>query len=208
MKWTELHPILKHNPLFGADLLLAGNTSHVDVARQLSRWKTSGKVVQLRKGVYLLAHPTLPPHPFQVANRLVLPSYISLQSALAYYQLIPEYVPVTTSITTARPGTWNTTIGRFEYHFVKVNRFEGYQWLNIGADQSAFMAWPEKALLDLIHLSVSGDTPGYLESLRLQNTEQLSFERLTQFAVTPKLKRAVRYIQELMHHESVEYETL
>lgn len=208
MKWTQLQPILKNSPLFETDLLLAGNTTYAEVTRQLSRWKSSGKVVQLRKGVYLLAHPTLSLHPFQVANRLVHPSYISLQSALAYYQLIPEYVPVTTSLTTARPGTWDTPVGRFEYHFIQVNRFQGYRWLNIGAGQSAFMAWPEKALLDLIHLRVSGDTPGYLESLRLQNTDQLSFERLTQFAVTPKLKRAVRYIQELMHRESVEYETL
>ncbi len=38
-------------------------------------------------------------HPFQVANTLIQPSYISLQSVLAYHHLIPEYVPVTTHIT-------------------------------------------------------------------------------------------------------------
>jgi len=44
------------------------------------------------------------PHPFVVANRMVRGSYVSCQSALAHYGLIPEHVPVVTSITTARPG--------------------------------------------------------------------------------------------------------
>ena len=42
-------------------------------------------------------------HPFVVANALKKASYVSLQSALSHYGMIPEYVPVTTSVTTRRP---------------------------------------------------------------------------------------------------------
>lgn len=38
------------------------------------------------------------PHPFLIANRMVRGSYISLQSALAHYGLIPEGTPVVTLI--------------------------------------------------------------------------------------------------------------
>jgi len=55
------------------------------------------------------------PHPFVVANRMVRGSYVSLQSALAYYGLIPEVVPVVTSVTTARPDCWETPLRPYEF---------------------------------------------------------------------------------------------
>ena len=39
--------------------------------------------------------------------------------------------------------------------------------------QQAFVATPEKALLDLVYLAPEGDTPTYLQELRLQNMAQL-----------------------------------
>jgi predicted transcriptional regulator of viral defense system len=69
------------------------------VRRQISRWVKVGRLHQLRRGLYALAPPyqKIVPHPFLVANRLVQGSYVSLQSALAHYGMIPEYVPVTYS---------------------------------------------------------------------------------------------------------------
>lgn len=205
MRWKDIRPTLERFPLFESSLLLAGKTTPAELTRQLSRWKASGKLSQLRKGVYVLADAQRSLHPFQISNRLVTPSYVSLQSALAYYQLIPEYVPVVTSMTTARPGNWDTSLGRYQYHYLQPARFEGYRWLNTGANRYAFVAWPEKALLDLVYLTPSGDRLDYLKSLRLQNLDQLSAERLERFAVTPKLKRAMRYILELANQEASEY---
>ena len=78
-------------------LLLAGNADRRDVQKQLSRWTQAGRLYQLRRGLYALAPPfqKVKPHPFLVANRLVHGSYVSCLSALAYYDLIPEEVPVT-----------------------------------------------------------------------------------------------------------------
>ena len=50
--------------------------------------------------------------------------------------------------------------------------------MDLVASQRAFVARPEKALLDLIYLHPGGDEPGYMEALRLQNLEQLDLEAL------------------------------
>ena len=100
-------------PVFDAGLLLAGEVDPADVRRQLSRWTAAGRLYQVRRGLYALAPPfqKVRPHPFLVANRLVQGSYVSCQSALAHYGLIPEYVPVVTSVAAARPGRWETPLG-------------------------------------------------------------------------------------------------
>ena len=55
-----------------------------------------------------------------IANHMVPVSYVSLQSAPAYFGSIPEYVPVTTSVTTGRPGRWGTPLGVFDFRHIVV----------------------------------------------------------------------------------------
>ena len=83
MQFEALLEEVGNLPLFRGSLLLAGDRDPADVRRQLSRWTTAGKVVQLRRDVYVLADPwrRVDPHPFLVANELNRPSYVSLQSA-------------------------------------------------------------------------------------------------------------------------------
>ena len=112
---------------------------------------------------------------------MVSASYVSCQSALAWYGLIPEYTPVTMSVTTRRPGAWDTPLGRFIFRHVKGDLFWGYTRVDVAAGQQAFVAQPEKALLDLIHLTPGADKPAYLDELRLQNLERLDRQRLIEF---------------------------
>ena len=99
-------------PLFETGLLLAGPVDPADLRRQLSRWKRSGRIRQLRRGLYTLAPPwdKRIPHPFLVANRLVPGSYVSGLSALAFVQAIPEYVAEVTSVTPGRPQQRHTAL--------------------------------------------------------------------------------------------------
>ena len=117
MKFVNLLDIVGDEAIFESGLLLAGKSNSGDVRRQLSLWVAGGKLYQLRRGVYALAPPyqKTVPHPFLVANQMVHGSYISLQSALAYYNLIPEYVPVTLSVTAGRPRKWETPLGSFAF---------------------------------------------------------------------------------------------
>ncbi|MEZ4555098.1 MAG: hypothetical protein R2854_01355 [Caldilineaceae bacterium] len=96
--------------------------------------------------------------------------------------MIPEYVPVTTSLTTRRTSKWNSPVGTFIFHHTKPERFYGFGLHELGNSQSALVALPEKALLDLIHLQPQGDNPDYLDELRLQNLDQLDLNLLGQFA--------------------------
>ncbi len=206
MEFDRLLEIVGNEPVFRTGLLLAGDVDPVHVRRQLGRWVKAGKVYQLRRGVYSLAPPyqRTKPHPFLIANQLVRPSYVSLQSALAYYSLIPEYVPVTTSVTSARPQEIFTPLGDFQFRRVKKERFFGFSQENLGDGQSAYLAEVEKALLDLVYLRPGGEEVPYLSSLRLQNLEQINPQRLRDLAEkfnSPKIARAAENII-LIKHEA------
>lgn len=177
MEFSELLQIVGDEPVFETGLLLAGGVRSKDVRRQLSRWVAAGRVLQLRRGLYALAPPSqkVKPHPFLVANYMVRGSYVSLQSALAHYNLIPESAPVVTGVTTGQPGRWDTPLGAFQFRHIKMRLFCGYRLLDLGTGQSAFVATPEKALLDLIHLEDGADSTDYLRELRLQNLNQLDY---------------------------------
>jgi len=184
MKWNKLLELVGLDPVFHSSLLLAGAVEPVDLGRQLSRWVKSGKLNQLRRGLYALAEPHQknPPHPFLVANRLKRASYISLQSALEHHGLIPEYVPSITSVTTGRPEALSTPLGLYIFKHIKKELFFGYQLIDLGSGQSAFIASAEKALLDLLYLTPGSDNLNYLRELRLQNIENLSTELLLELA--------------------------
>jgi len=213
MRFQRLLDIVGDEALFETGLLLAGDIDPNHVRRQLSRWKAAGKLYQLRRGLYALAPPyqKVKPHPFLVANRLVRASYVSLQAALAHYGLIPEHVPAVTSVTTARPGVRQTPLGRYEFRHVKTALLHGYRLLELGPRQQAFVAAPEKALLDLVYLEPGGETTAYLKGLRLQNLDGLDLavlEQMAQRAGSPKLQRAAAAIAALAEQEARDYEIL
>jgi hypothetical protein len=213
MKFDALLEAVGEEPVFGTGWLLAGDVDPGDVRRQLSRWAEAGRIHQLRRGLYALASPfqKVRPHPFLVANRLAPGSYVSLQSALAHYGLIPEYVPVTTSVGAGRPGSWDTPLGRFELRHLQRDLITGFQALPLGAGQEALVATPEKALLDLVYLEPAADTPSYLDELRLQNLETLDLaelDRLAEASGKPKLRRAAARIAGRARAERAEYQTL
>jgi predicted transcriptional regulator of viral defense system len=151
------------------------------------------------------------PHPFVIANRMVQGSYVSCQSALAHFGLIPENVPTVTSVSTGRPCRWNTPLGDLLFRHVKVGLLRGYRMVDLGGGQQALVAKPEKALLDLAHLQPGGDSTEYLRELRLQNLERLDLaelRRLVELLGSPKLGRVAAVVAEFARAEAKEYETL
>lgn len=200
MKFASLLAAVGDQPVFETGFLLAGDVDPADVRRQLSRWVASGHLVQLRRGLYALAAPyrKTEPHPFLVANRLVRGSYVSLQSALAHHGLIPEHVPVTTSVTTGRPQHRENPFGSFEYHHCPPARLSGYRAEKLGGGQEALVATPAKALADLVHLVPGADSTAYLSELRLTNLEKLDPAELQPaMGDRPKIRRAFRRLAAL-----------
>ena len=124
---------------------------------------------------------------------------MSLQSALAYRGLIPEHVPVTTSVTLGRPGRWETPLGTYEYRRIQRRLFTGYEKEGVMPGQEAYVATAAKAILDLVYLVPGGDAPEYLGQLRLTNLDRVDFGALHAGALVhrPKLRRAVRRVREM-----------
>lgn len=210
MQFEQLLHLVGDQPLFETGLLLSGDVDPNDVRRQLSRWVSAGKLKQLRRGLYTLAPPyqKVVPHPFLIANFLMSGSYVSMQSALAYYGLIPEYVAQTWSVTTARPAQWD---GEFHFQHLVPHLFFGYQRLDLTQGQSAFVAMPEKAILDLVHFTRNADDIDYLRQLRLQNLERLDMEQLHEFAQRagkPKWRRVAESVTKLVREELGGYEEI
>lgn len=201
MKFEEALDIISTEPLFETGLLLSGDVDPADLRRQLSRWRNSGRIHQLRRGLYVLARPWRKqhPHPFLVANRLAPGSYVSGPSALAHSGTIPEYVPETTSVTSGRPQFRSTKLGQFSFRHMKHRLMFGYGPIDLGQGQSAFVAQPEKAILDMVHLHPGGDNRDYLEELRL-DLDSLQVERIAALATraqSPKLVRAAHLLMKM-----------
>ena len=207
MKWESLLKLVANEPVFSSALLLSGNVSARQVRLQLSRWVAAGRLLQLRRGLYALAPVwrKAEPHPFLVANRLQRGSYVSTQAALAFHGVIPEDVPVVTSVGPGRPETVRNTLGAFQFTHLAEGLLFGYSQLEVAPRQFAFVASAEKALLDLIHLTRGAASLEYLRELRLQNPEAINISMimdLAQRSAKPKLMRAARLVGPLLEAES------
>lgn len=209
MKWQSLLELVAKEPVFSSALVLSGKVSAAQVRLQLSRWVKDGRLMRLRRGLYALAPVwrKLEPHPFLVANRLQRGSYVSAQSALAFHGMIPEHVPVVTSVGPGRPETVRNPLGAFEFHHLSPQLLFGYSQVEVAPKQLAFVASPEKALLDLVHLTAGAGSERYLRQLRLQNPEAFHMAVMTELAECsgrPKLIRAARFVGPLLEAESGE----
>ena len=203
MKYVDLLNQVADLPCFKTRFLAAGGNL-AQIRLQLSRWVKTGRLIKLHKGLYTLAGPyrKIKPEPFSIANRLKSASYVSLQSALARYGLIPEFVPVVTSVTTGRPRLIETPLGRFEFRHINKSFFWGYQQIELMAGQTAFIARPEKAMLDLVYLTPGGDKEDFIKELRIQNVEQVDKVVLRDFSKrfqSPKLMRAFQNIVRIIN---------
>ena len=212
MEFDSLLKLVGDDPVFESSLLLSGNINPKIVHLQLTRWANSGRIYRLRRGLYSIAPPyqKKKPHPFLIANHLKRASYVSLQSALAFYSLIPETVNTTTSVTTGRPERLETPLGLYEFRHIKTDLLFGYQMIDLKS-QNALVATPEKALLDLIYLQPGGESPDFIRELRLQNVDLLDLDLLkkqSEVFNTPKMQRAIEGIFQLVHRNTSEYEEL
>ncbi len=118
-----------------------------------------GVIQSIKKGLYV-AGPALnvdrKPEPFLLANHILGPSYVSVETALAFHGLIPERVYEIASMTTQAPRKFNTPLGTFTYTRLPLPYYAfGIRSEKLADDQYAMVASPEKALCDKI-ITTSG----------------------------------------------------
>jgi predicted transcriptional regulator of viral defense system len=198
MKWDRFLEIARQFPLVESATIGAFGDDPRGLAVQLARWVRAGKLIELRRGLYVLSERLRYREPplEKVANLLLSPSYVSLERALSIHGLIPETVPLVQSATVGRTGTRETALGRFEYRHVKGEMFFGYREMPLG-DDSALVATPEKALLDLFYLSKGEFTRRRIEGLRLQDVDRLDLKQIQAVSTKARSPRVKRATEEL-----------
>lgn len=145
----------------------------------------TGELVQVKRGIYVPG-PKLGvenPTGFLLANHLLGPSYVSLESALSYWEMIPERVYEISSITLKNSKKYTTPVGRFVYLHAALPYYAfGIKRVQLTKKQAVLIASPEKALCDKIVMtsgvflrSIRQTTAFLLEDLRIDESRLRSF---------------------------------
>lgn len=142
---------------------------------KISELIKSEELISIRRGLYITGPkmdlPT--PEPFLIANHLRGPSYVSLESALSYWNMIPERAHEISSVTIKTSKLYKTPVGRFSYQQLKIPYYSfGIKNIEYSPKQTMLVASPEKALCDKVVL-----TPKiYLRSIK--QTQEFLLEDL------------------------------
>src|SRR3989338_6629019 len=113
---------------------------------QLRFWKKKGWVLRLRRGLYILnpKDRKIEPSRIFLANTLYAPSYVSLEYALGFYDLIPERVADLTSISSKKTALFSNEFGLFRYQHLQTKLFVGYRQIKDENGYPVLIAEPEK----------------------------------------------------------------
>ncbi len=176
MKYLELKSELRDFTIFSLNEIR--NIEPGFHRRRLNEWQDKGYIKKVVRGYYIFSDCQLIEEIlFKIANRIYLPSYISLESALSYYHLIPESVYGITSISTRKTYHFRTSIGEFIYRTLKPPLFFGYDLIKF-QEKYLKMASIEKALLDYFYLHSDIETEQDFDSLRIN--KEMFFEKMNE----------------------------
>ncbi len=152
-------------------------------SRRLVEWQQKNYIQKVRREYYCFRERKKDEQfLYFAANKIYSPSYVSMESALAFYNFIPEGVFMTTSISTRNTASYSTAVGNFSYKNVKTSLFFGYRLIQ-AEGFSIKIAEPEKVILDLLYLKKL-DSENDIDALRLneiQIKELVDFDKLDKY---------------------------
>lgn len=138
-----------HATVFGHATLLQVLKKYRYPNDKIKKLIDNGTLIALKKGFYVLAAGKNKLALETIANSLYGPSYISMEYALAFYQMIPEKVVTITSLSCKRSKHYETPLARFEYiHTTLPYYSQGIRLHQLPNGISFLIASKEKALCD------------------------------------------------------------
>ena len=152
MKYDDFRKKFKKFPVLDISTALRITGENPQVMRnQITRWVKSGYLIKLKRGLYLFNETDRGRDVAQlfIANKLYEPSYVSMETALSLYGIIPEGVAVVTSVTAKLTKRFQNSTGNFMYQHVKPQAFRGFRQEKFGG-LPVFIAEPEKAVVDFL----------------------------------------------------------
>ncbi len=133
-------------------------------------------IIRVKKGLYVLGPDYKKPYnQYILANMIYGPSYVTAQTALSYWGIIPERVELIISMTAKRRKFFQTLVGDFSYLYCRKEVYHiGIRLEVTGDGKNIFMASPEKALCDLLaaqtHLHSQEDIKEFIGAMRLDES--------------------------------------
>ena len=188
MEFKELYKTLEKNKFYIFSYndirLFYPNEKTYTLKRMFGRWREKGWLYLLKRGLYELTYPkdyNLPD--IYIASKLYSPSYISLETALSNFSIIPEVSMAVTSVTTKPTRKFKNKHGLFIYRSLKPEFFTGYYLEKQGAFD-IFIAEPEKALIDFLYFKTFRDKNFSLKDERLDRDviSRLNKKKLNKYA--------------------------
>jgi len=135
----------------------------------LSRLGREKVLQKIERDKYMLAGGRV--HDFSLANFLYEPSYISLETALNFYGILPQFPYEIASVTPKKPTTKTLNGKTYRYVRLKQTLFWGYD-----AEPGFLIAHPEKALLDLLYLQAKGLSRVHLDEIDISKLDSARLE--------------------------------
>jgi hypothetical protein len=172
---------------------------------KIKRLLAQGKLLHIRRGLYCLTEQmggySTKPHPFEVAQYIYAPSYISFESALSYHGLIPEAVYVTTSASAKRSKEFKTQLGVFTYLQLPLENFYTEVELRKENNHKFFMAKPWKAICDYVYFYKKEwkNIEPLIQSLRIEygDLPTLNYDEVKKLEEYYGSKRITRFLKGL-----------
>jgi len=142
------------------------------------------EIIRLAPGTYCLAREfrDRDPHPFSIAALIHGPSYVTMETALAFHRMIPEAVLQVVSGTSARSKESSNEFGRFAFRRILCTPFlTGVQNIKVEEGVWAYVAGPARAIADLIYVrsEVSAKKDGLrflTDSMRIESDDLLRID--------------------------------
>lgn len=169
MTILSLKSLLKDYPVFSVNDIIK---IEPDFHRQrLVEWQKKGYLKKIVDKYYIFSDTEINEEIlYLISNRIYQPSYISLESALRYYNLIPENVYTITAVSSKRTYLFNSGISNFQYRKIKSELFFGYKASKYKL-YTYKIADIEKTLLDYLYLNPHIKTKADFKELRFNSSE-------------------------------------
>lgn len=145
---------------------------------KISRWVREGGVSRIKNGLYTIGEVK---DEFEIASHLITPSYVSGESALSHYSIIPDISAKVTSVTTKNTRIFTINGIKYEFNHIKASLFFGH---------NGTIATPEKAILDYFYFKNPKPEDQFFERLNPEILKNLDVKTMERFS-----KKFPKYVQ-------------
>jgi len=181
MKFDELRKLIRKNPIFTFEdvLMLFPDENYANVKLLLHNWTRIGKLTRIKKGLYCLTDIDVFDNYFFAAF-IYSPAYISLESALNYYGIIPDIPQEVVSVTTNNTQEFNTVKGVYLFRRISNRLFYSFKKVQKGP-LFYLIAEREKAVLDYLYYKSRGIYTKELEEIRFTIDNDFDWDKFIDY---------------------------